>query len=120
MFETPDDVLEHFGVKGMQWGVRKVRSVGRSAKKTKDFAREHPRTTKLAVAATAALGAAAAGRVLGNSGNRRLMTVALPGATGTLRDGSNVSFYGSGPMRLTQVRMRDLPALNSRYGLIRP
>lgn len=24
-FETPDDVLEHFGVKGMHWGVRKKR-----------------------------------------------------------------------------------------------
>ena len=26
-FETPEDILEHFGVKGMHWGVRKARRV---------------------------------------------------------------------------------------------
>lgn len=29
-FETVDDVLEHFGVRGMRWGVRKNISVGNS------------------------------------------------------------------------------------------
>jgi hypothetical protein len=65
MPQDVDDFLEHFGVKGMHWGVRKARpsgsdvrkSVGgaveKAASKTKDFAVEHPRIT--AVTAYAAV-----------------------------------------------------------------
>jgi hypothetical protein len=51
-----DDFLEHFGVKGMHWGVRKAASsVGDKAKKTAvsttKVAAEHPYETGLAVLA---------------------------------------------------------------------
>jgi hypothetical protein len=56
-FETPDDVLEHFGVRGMKWGVRKARS---GASGVVNTAKAHPTATK-----RVALGAAFAAAVIG-------------------------------------------------------
>ena len=73
-FETADDVLEHFGVKGMQWGVRKQqaasagKAVGRGAKATGKFAWEH----KKGVAMVAAGALLAATIVKGTRGGRHI------------------------------------------------
>lgn len=41
-FETADDVLEHFGVRGMRWGVRKTKT---AIKKTGRLIRKNPERT---------------------------------------------------------------------------
>lgn len=39
-FATPGDALEHYGVKGMQWGVRKAADSATAVKRSKPTARE--------------------------------------------------------------------------------
>lgn len=67
-FETADDVLEHFGVRGMRWGVRRSRSSsgGKSHKK---------RNIAIGVGVLA-VGAATAGVVLSSRGSTPITSVA--------------------------------------------
>lgn len=85
IFETPEDVLEHFGVKGMQWGVRTARvkegasraktaiqptarAVGRGAQATGKFAWEHKKGLAMIAAGTVA----AAIIIKGSRGGRHI------------------------------------------------
>lgn len=68
-FETPDDVLEHFGVKGMRWGVRNQRSSssGKSGVKKKNASKKK-RAAQIAVVG----GIAVAGVILAHRGGVRI------------------------------------------------
>lgn len=69
-YEIDEDILEHFGTKGMKWGVRKdTRKPGRASKKT----RAKAGLTLVGVAAVAA-GAVYATSVLRSSGSNRLQS----------------------------------------------
>lgn len=73
--EVEDFIVEHFGKKGMHWGVRNAvnatgrgtkragLAVGRGAKKTGQFVKAHPKAVT-SVAASVAIGAAIAGRII--------------------------------------------------------
>lgn len=68
-FESPDDVLEHFGVKGMRWGVRRKRGSTSSGKKS------HLKRN-LAIGGVLAVGAAAAAVALSSRGSAPVASVA--------------------------------------------
>lgn len=94
--ETPDDVLEHFGVKGMRWGVRNQRrSSSRGSSKKK-------RIAQVAVVA----GVAIAATIIARSSGVRVRDIASPIATNAPRLGSAVA----NPLRTTAPRVGSLVA----------
>ena len=93
-----ESVIEHFGVKGMKWGVRNERESS-SEGKTQSFAGLVTKTT--ATGLTVA-GAAAAGRVVGSS----LGTTVLGPGIGTIV-GGHVGSYVGGSIVLIPVKKRE-------------
>lgn len=107
-----DDFLEHHGVKGQKWGVRGAkaasvaRTVGRGAKRTGRFAREHKKTVAvIAVAAATTAGAVYTRRyfqraqvrslasVVQANRSRRAEEVARMFAMGRGREANNLLYY---------------------------
>ena len=82
-----ESVIEHYGVKGMRWGVRKDRQSS-SEGKTQSFGQL---VTKTTVTGLALSGGAAAGRVIGSS----LGTTVLGPGVGTMVGGYAGSYVGS-------------------------
>lgn len=92
-----NDFLEHHGIKGQKWGVRNVANVigrgakrstfavGRGAKKTGQFVRRHPKGTAT-VAASIAIGAALAGRVISVNKTTKIADIANRNRSEALRD----------------------------------
>ena len=89
---TPEEFLEHHGVKGMRWGVRKAVAKGRSntykyvqkndqkhkenSKARKEFYRKHEHAIKEGLAWTAAIvGGAVAGHYLAKAGGKKLSEI---------------------------------------------
>ena len=70
-FETADDVLEHFGVKGMRWGVRKERSSGSGSSGGKEKTSKKKRAIQVAAVA----GAIAAGVIIAHHSGVRVSSL---------------------------------------------
>lgn len=99
-----ESVIEHYGVKGMKWGVRKDRESS-SEGKTQSFGQlvTKSTTTGLVVA-----GSAAAGRVIGSS----LGTTVLGPGVGTMV-GGHVGSYVGGKIVLTPIKKREEARTNT-------
>lgn len=93
-----ESVIEHYGVKGMKWGVRKDRESS-SEGKTQSFGRLVAKTTATGLVMS---GGAAAGRVVGSS----LGTTILGPGVGTVI-GGHVGRYVGGSIVLTPVKKRE-------------
>lgn len=92
MFETADDVLEHFGVRGMRWGVRNQRSSGEGNSSKKK------RAVKIAVGAGVVIaGAAFATLMIRKHGSTSIKTLAS-------RD--NAARVGAGFMAASKIASR--------------
>ena len=93
-----ESVIEHYGVKGMRWGVRKDRQSS-SEGKTQSFGQL---VTKTTVTGLALSGGAAAGRVTGSS----LGTTVLGPGVGTMVGGYAGSYVG-GRIALKPIAKRE-------------
>ncbi len=100
MIIEEDIYLEHFGVKGMQWGVRRNRSSGSSSKSSSSSRK------KLAV--KVAIGTIAVAGILATAKARQTVPVMVPEFSIVNRGGSTI--YGPAS-RLSKVLVRDLPKL---------
>lgn len=70
-----DEILEHFGVKGMRWGVRNRRS---SDGTKKGFSDKQKRNIKIGLAGAAVVGTAVAAVILANNSGRSLSSLRGP------------------------------------------
>lgn len=99
MMVEPDveEFLEHFGVKGMHWGVRNAAksvgrgtkraglAVGRGAKRTGQFIREHPEFVASAAVSIAA-GSIFASKIIRSNRNRKISELASRNRSEMLRE----------------------------------
>ncbi len=73
-YEIEDDILEHFGAKGMKWGIRKDRTASaKDAGKQKDSSKK-TRAKQIAVVG----GVVAAGAIIAYFGHQRLSSLKIP------------------------------------------
>jgi hypothetical protein len=70
-FDTPDDVLEHFGVKGMRWGVRRQRSSDSKVSGGKQKTSKKKRAAQIAIVG----GVVVAGAILAHRGGVRMSSL---------------------------------------------
>ena len=91
-FETADDVLEHFGVKGMKWGVRKQRTTSSSSggSKKEGMSAKKKRAIQVAVVG----GALVAGVLLAHQGRTRLSSTGSAASRGSSVAGRILSSRG--------------------------
>lgn len=78
--EQVDIFLEHFGVKGMKWGKRKRRDEAARAERfsQKPYKRKMSPGTKMAIAASVAVGGAVVASMLKNSGGMKVSSLPKP------------------------------------------
>ena len=113
MITDTDEFLEHYGVKGMKWGVRKARQSRASYKRYKSKSLDERSQIKrkaakrAAVGGAVALGAAAAGRVIYNRNKKVTVGVAKYG----FQTKSGKNFYAGYTQK--QIRAKNIPKLQN-------
>lgn len=74
--DTSDSSLEHFGVRGMHWGVRKSRPTG-SSNGNSERKSSFKRKSRVALGVAATVGAVAVGTMIKRSQNEKLARKAV-------------------------------------------
>lgn len=99
--ERAEDILAHFGVKGMRWGQRKSNSGSNQQPK------KHRKAKAAAVGVGLVAGASVVGHLLGKYGKKTYTSIKIPDYA--ITDRHNIKTYGYGPnARIMKVRWKDL------------